>query len=334
MTQQISISVILPFYQAELTLERAVQSILKQTFTDFELLLVDNNSTDQSAEIAWKLAQCDPRIRLLHESRQGVVFAMNRGMTAASGKYLARMDADDVSLPERLEKQYRFLEEHPGVGLVGCNVRHVSSLPSKGLQRFVDWVNTFHSEEEIWLNRFVEIPLVQPSVLFRAELVKQHGAYREGDFPEDYELFLRWLAGGVRFAQLPEVLLEWHDSETRLTRTDERYSTEAFYRTKAQYFAQWFQQSQAQKELWIWGAGRKSRQRGRFLEDEGLEIAGYYDLKANKTSDKPCFSFHDIPQPGAQFILSMVGNYGAREKISSFLESKQYRAGVDYLLMA
>jgi glycosyltransferase involved in cell wall biosynthesis len=259
---------------------------------------------------------------------------MNRGVQNARGEMIARMDADDVSLPGRLEKQYRFLQTHPQIGLVGCNVRHVSSLPSAGLQRFVDWVNTFHSEEEIWLNRFVEIPLIQPSVLFRAGLVEQHGAYRHGDFPEDYELFLRWLAGGVRFAQLPEVLHEWHDSETRLTRTDERYSTEAFYKTKAHYFARWFQQTQPGKELWVWGAGRKARQRVRFLEAEGLQIAGYYDLKAHKTTERPSLAFHDIPQPGAQFVLSMVGRYGAREKISSFLKSKQYQAGVDYLMMA
>lgn len=330
----VPISVILPFFNAERTLERAVQSILKQTFRDFELLLVDNNSTDQSADIAWKLAQSDDRIKLLHEPQQGVVFAMNCGMDAARGSYLARMDADDVSLPGRLEKQYRFLQNYPDVGLVGCNVRHVSSLPSKGLQRFVDWVNAFHSEEEIWLNRFVEIPIIQPSVLFRGELLRQHGAYRQGDFPEDYELFLRWLAGGVCFAQLPDVLLEWHDSETRLTRTDERYSTEAFYKTKAHYFAQWFLQNQARKALWIWGAGRKSRQRVRFLEEEGLQVAGYYDLKAHKTTEKRCLAFHDVPQPGTQFILSMVGRYGAREKISSFLDSRQYRAGHDYLMMA
>lgn len=334
MSQQIPISVVLPFFQAELKLERAVQSILKQTFTAFELLLVDNNSTDRSAEIAWKLAQSDSRIKLLYEQQQGVAFAMNRGMAAARGSYLARMDADDISLPERLEKQHQFLQNHPRIGLVGSNVRHVSSLPSDGLQRFVDWVNGFHSEEEIWLNRFVEIPLIQPGVLFRAELVKQYGAYRHGNFPEDYELFLRWLAGGVRFAQLPEVLHEWHDSETRLTRTDERYSTEAFYKTKAHYFAQWFMQKQAEKELWIWGAGRKSRQRVRFLEDEGLHVAGYYDLKSHKTSEKPSLAYHAVPEPGTQFILSMVGRYGAREKISSFLENKQYRAGGDYLMMA
>lgn len=329
-----AVSVVLPFYQAEDTLKRAVTSILNQTFTDFELLLVDNNSTDRSAEIARELAQTDARISVIQERKQGVVFAMNRGMKEARGAFIARMDADDVSLPERLEKQFQFLQQHPYIGLVGCQVKHVSPLPSKGLERFVNWVNSFHTSEAIFQNRLVEIPIIQPTVMFRAELVGEHGNYREGDFPEDYELFLRWLDAGVRFYQLPEMLHEWHDSETRLTRTDDRYSAEAFYKTKAYYFARWFVRTHPQRELWVWGAGRKARQRARLLEEQGLTISGYYDLKAGKTTERACRSYVDIPAPGQQFILSMVGNRGAREKITKFLLERNYQAGSDFLLMA
>ncbi|MGQ7869769.1 glycosyltransferase family 2 protein [Sunxiuqinia sp. sy24] len=328
------VSVVLPFYQAENTLERAVKSILSQTFTDFELLLVDNNSMDRSVEIARQMALTDSRIKVFHEKEQGVVFAMNRGMQEARGKFIARMDADDVSLPERLEKQFRFLQQHPQFGLVGSRVKHVSPLPSKGLERFVKWVNSFHTSDEIFQNRLVEIPIIQPTVMFRAELVGQYGAYREGDFPEDYELFLRWLDAGVLFYQLPELLHEWHDSETRLTRTDERYSPHAFYKTKAYYFARWFLRTHPQLEIWVWGAGRKSRQRARLLEEQGVTIRGYYDLNANKTAERLCRSYVDIPEPGRQFILSMVGNHGARDQIESYLKNRHYQPGTDFLLMA
>lgn len=328
------ITVILPYYQAENTLKRAVESILRQTFTKFELLLIDNRSTDKGPKIARQMAQADSRIRLLFEEEQGVVFAMNKGLLEARGKFIARMDADDVALPERLEKQHAFLLKNPEIGLVGSNVRHVSDLPSKGLQRFVNWVNAFHSAEAIWTNRFVEIPLIQPSVLFRADLHQKYGLYRNGDFPEDYELFLRWLDAGVRFFQLPEVLHEWHDSTSRLTRTDSRYSQDAFYRTKAQYFAKWFKRVEPEKALWIWGAGRRSRQRARLLEQQGLKISGYYDLKNAQSKQVTCLSYQEIPNPGSQFILSMVGNYGAREKITNFLEERNYQAGRDFLLLA
>ena len=328
------VSVVLPFYNAELTLGRAVSSILDQTFSDFELILVDNNSTDGSSRIAELFAAKDDRIKMIREEEQGVVFAMNKGMELARGRFIARMDADDVSHPKRLRKQLQFLIDNPEIGLVGCNVRHVSDLPSEGMSRFVDWVNSFHSPKEIWQNRFVEIPMIQPSVMFRTHLWQVHGKYKEGDFPEDYELFLRWLDAGVRFKKLKETLLDWHDSEGRLTRTDSRYSSEAFYKTKAFYFIKWFSKRIENKELWIWGAGRKSRQRARLLEEEGLTIQGYFDFKNKTVAEKECKSYEDIPTPGQTFILSMVGNYGARERITDFLDKKGYQLGEDYLVMS
>ncbi len=328
------VSIVLPFYNAESTLERAIVSIIDQSFSDFELLLIDNNSTDLGSEIAKSFAIKDKRIKLFREEQQGVVFAMNKGMELAQGRFIARMDADDVSYPKRLEKQLKFLVDNPEIGLVGCNVRHVSDLPSKGMSRFVDWVNSFHSPKEIWQNRFVEIPLIQPSVIFRSHLWEVHGNYQEGDFPEDYELFLRWLDAGVRFKKIKETLLEWHDSSGRLTRNDSRYSSEAFYKTKTFYFVKWFSRTITDKPLWIWGAGRKARQRTRLLEEEGLTIAGYFDLKAQRISNKQCKSYEDMPNPGEIFILSMVGNHGAREKISDFLNRKGYMQGTDYLLMS
>src|SRR6056297_406605 len=114
------ISVILPFQNAETTLSEAVQSIVNQTFPDFELLLVDNNSSDNSRNIACKWAKKDQRISLLEEKRPGVAHAMNCGLKNAGGRFVARMDADDISHPERLEKQLLFLKKNPDTGLVGC----------------------------------------------------------------------------------------------------------------------------------------------------------------------------------------------------------------------
>jgi glycosyltransferase involved in cell wall biosynthesis len=97
---KIRVSVVMPFYNAGATIARAIQSILDQTYCNFELLLVDNNSTDNSTVIAREFAQNDKRIVLLQEPRQGVTYAANKGNNAARGEYIARMDADDVSLPE------------------------------------------------------------------------------------------------------------------------------------------------------------------------------------------------------------------------------------------
>ena len=116
------ISVILPFRDASSTLRRAVKSILDQNFTDFELLLVDDGSTDDSPDIADSFD--DDRIRHVKLKPLGIVGALNEGIYASHGNYIARMDADDYSHPERLRKQYDFLQANPDVGVVSCLIRY------------------------------------------------------------------------------------------------------------------------------------------------------------------------------------------------------------------
>ncbi|WP_340112143.1 glycosyltransferase family 2 protein [Maribellus mangrovi] len=326
------VSVILPFYNAETTLKAAVESILNQTFRDFELQLINNNSTDSSQQIAEELAQTDARVRLHNETKPGVANAMNCGIGYARGELIARMDADDIAYPERLSKQYEFLQNNPEICFLGTEVKYVPHQKNTaGFRRFVKWVNSFHSHQEIEMNRFIEIPIVNPTILFRRELYDKYGGCLDGDFPEDYEMQLRYLDAGVKMAKLPEPLLEWHDYSTRLTRTDERYSTEAFFKTKATYFRKWSEQNNPfHPRTWIWGAGRKTRQRTVFLEQEGLKIEGRIDIKASKSDT---LFYKDIPVPGKLFIVSMVTNTGAGEKIREFLVERNYEEGKDFILM-
>lgn len=329
------VSVILPFFNAEKTISISVQSILHQTFSDFEILLIDNNSTDNGFSIVEKLASKDSRIRIFKEEKQGVVHAMNCGLKNASGKFVARMDADDVSMPDRIKKQLAFLEAYPEIDFVGTEVKYVAhNKNTAGFKRFVDWANSFHSADEIERNRFVEIPIINPSILFRKELFEKLGGCYHGDFPEDYEMQLRYLEAGVKMAKLMEPLLEWHDFSTRLTRTDERYSSEAFFKTKARYFKKWSEKNNPfHPNIWIWGAGRKTRQRAKSLEKEGLIIDGFYDVVKAKTTQKTTLHYSQIPEPGQLFILPMVTNYGAREQIKEFLLKANYVEGVDFILM-
>ena len=330
----LKVSVIIPYFNAEKTLERAVLSMLEQSFRNFELILVNNNSSDKSEEIAQKLAQTDSRIVLLNEPKQGVTFAANTGNSAAQEQYIARMDADDYSLPERLEKQVDFLNHHPNIGVVSCLVKHVSHRENtRGLETFVKWVNTIQTPEQIELNRFIETPIINPSVMFRKSLIEKHGEYLHGDFPEDYELWLRWLGNGVKMEKIPEVLFHWYDSDTRLTRADKRYSTDAFYQTKTLHLAKWLQQ-QGHYYVWIWGAGRVSRKRALLIMEQGIFVEGFIDVKAREFSDGCCIAYHQFNWHIPTFILSYVANRGAREKIRRFMLEKGKKEGLDFLLVS
>ena len=240
---------------------------------------------------------------------------------------------------ERLAEQLAWLEraEHRDVGVVGCLVEFGGDRAANaGYALHVDWVNSLVTPEEMAVNRFVEQPVVNPSVMFRRELVAQHGGYRDGDFPEDYELWLRWLDAGVRMAKVPRVLLTWHDAPTRLTRTDARYAPDAFFRVKAEWIARELARSGGGREVWVWGAGRHTRKRAAGLERWGVRIAGYIDVDVKKTgrgiggTGLPVIGESDLPAPGKIVVLSYVTTRGARDYNRARLWERGYVEGQDF----
>lgn len=340
-----AVSVILPVHNACGTLRAAVESLEADVLAlsgtaGTEVIAVDDGSTDGSGELLDTLAESFSWLRVLRIPHGGIVAALNAGITFARGDLIARMDADDVSLPGRLPSQRDYLAGHDDIGLVGGQVvfggdrRH-----ARGYALHVDWLNDLRTPEEISLARFVESPFAHPSVMFRRELVESHGGYRQGDFPEDYELWLRWMDAGVRMARMPVPVLQWNDPPQRLSRTDERYSVDAFYAVKARYLARWLSRNNPfHPAVHLWGAGRITRQRVRKLQAEGIRVAGWVDIDPAKIGQRidgaPVLPPDQLPPPGACFVLPYVGSRDARAEIESWLDAHGYRKGKDYIAAA
>lgn len=330
------VSVVLPFFNAGKTLFKAAESIRGQDFLDWECILVDNNSTDNSRAVALSMVKKDSRFSLVEEKTQGVMFASNRGCEHARGTYIARMDADDVARTGRLRVQSEFLDRHGDYGAVAGLVKHVGDpLTTGGFSRFVDWSNSVISNDEILLRRFIEAPIVNPTAMWRREIMEQFGLYHSGDFPEDYEMWLRWLDKGVKIAKVPEVVLDWHDSADRLTRTHPIYSDKAFYEIKSVYLAKWLSaHNPFSPGVWIWGASRISRRRARILEQQGVRVDAYIDTKRSRQLEREVIFYEDLPVAGEGFILTYIRQMDNREKIQRFLGERGYVEGKDYLLVS
>jgi glycosyltransferase involved in cell wall biosynthesis len=330
------VTVVLPFYNAEKTLSMALRSISEQEFSDFECLMVDNNSTDGSREIAAGYERDDLRFNLMKERKQGVMYASNTGCAFARGAYIARMDADDVSRPCRLRVQSEFLDGHPDFGAVAGLVNHVGDpATTAGFRRFVEWSNSIITYSEIFNRRFIEAPIVNPSAMWRKGIMERYGLYLSGGFPEDYEMWLRWLDRGVKIEKVQEVVLDWYDSEERLTRTHPIYSEQAFYEIKSRYLAKWLSANNPFHPLvTVWGASRISRRRARMLEQYGIGIQTYIDTKKGRQIKKELIYFDDLPAAGSRFILTYIRQMDNREKIQAFLEERGYVEGKDYLLVS
>jgi len=273
----------------------------------------------------------------VHTAPLGIAAALQRGCALACGEWIARMDADDHMHPRRLELQLQHAAAHPELGVISCRVAYGGDGP--GYAAHVDWINALIDPEVIALRRFVEAPVAHPSVMFRSELPGLHGGYRDGDFPEDYEMWLRWLDAGVSFGKVDQQLLTWNDSPTRLSRTDPRYAVERFYQVKCHWLARWLDaEVDSHRELWLWGAGRITRRRFQALESHGMVMTGFIDIDPNKVGSqrdgRPVRAHHDLPDRKNAFILVGVGNRGAREEIQALLDAAGWIEGRDYLLAA
>jgi glycosyltransferase involved in cell wall biosynthesis len=230
-----AVSVVIPAFNAERYLEQAVKTVLAQTLGNFECIVVDDGSTDRTARILAELAQRDSRVRPLRIEHSGIVAALNAGLKASRAPLVARMDADDLCLPDRFARQVEYLDNHPECVALGTRVMLVDPYGSPLWE--ID-IRTAHEEIEDELLAANGWAIFHPSVMMRRDPVLGLGGYRqEYQWSEDIDLFLR-IAEIGRLANLPQTLLHYRQhlaSVNRLkteeqVRTNERLLVEAFRR--------------------------------------------------------------------------------------------------------
>jgi glycosyltransferase involved in cell wall biosynthesis len=223
------ISVVMPTYNTPLEyLRKSVESILKQTFADFELLIIDDGSTETQG-IEWLETLQDPRIRLIR-NQHDFIESLNRGIMESKGKYIARMDADDIMLPHRLQVQYDFMEEHPDVDICGSWMKIFGN--RKGT------VQTYVGHKEIVFSILQTNPMAHPTVILRKLSVCQNekSLYKRGyDCAEDYKLWTDLAMKGLRFANIPEILLEYRHSENQVTSTRQKEMYQSSIKIQMEY---------------------------------------------------------------------------------------------------
>jgi glycosyltransferase involved in cell wall biosynthesis len=331
----------MPCYNAEATLEEALDPLQAQTHPDFEIVVVDDGSTDGSAEILAQRAADDGRIRVIGQAHAGIVPALKTGFGECRGALVARMDADDRCASDRLVKQAGFLDAHPEIDVAGCLVRlFPPETVREGFEINIDWLNGLVRHAEIVREIFVESPLPHPSVMFRKKAVLAVGGYQDNGWAEDYDLWLRMALAGSRFGKVPETLVEWREHADRLTRTDGRYSLENFLRAKAHYLA--LGPLRDCDAVVIWGAGMMGRRLSKHLIRGGAPVTAFVDIDPKKIGRSrrglPIIAPEALPAELAAHrnpvVLAAVGARGARELIRGRLEGFGLEEGADWFAVA
>jgi glycosyltransferase involved in cell wall biosynthesis len=235
-------------HNGEAYLTQALDSILSQSFSSFEFIVIDDASTDDTADILRDYARRESRICLLsNQKNMGLAWSLNRGLKQANGRYIARMDADDISLPLRLEKQFFFMEEHPGVGVLGTAVEIIDSAGQVIGQRM-------YPPDPIVIRwrLALENPLCHPTVMIRRNVLQDAPYHSDLNTAQDYDLWCR-LGSMTSFANLPEPLLRFRKHGANLTYTkggEQRENSLSISQSYIQHFLGTLIPDEVVKNLW------------------------------------------------------------------------------------
>ncbi len=281
MINETAITVLMPAYNAERYIGEAIQSVLQQTFIDFELLIVNDGSTDGTEKIIRNFF--DDRIVLINKSHEGISKALNTGLKYAKGKYIARFDADDICFPERLQKQIAFLETHPNYLLTGSDAEYILATG----EFLFNFKCIAHEHGEIIGKLFFYCPIIHSSVMYRKDVVIEAGYYSE--HAHHFEDYLLWaqLAKKGKLHNISKPLIKVRFNPASLT-IDEKWRSHKFRSLK-----------------------RKVIRRGTITEKEGTELLGI--IKEKNTDEIKLAAYHALC--GKKFLADNYQPQKARIQI-------------------
>ena len=313
----------MPARDASATIEDALRGLKEQRGAPpYEIVCVDDASTDATGAILERA-----KVTIVKGHGNGLVAALNQGLSRCRGDLVARMDADDLVHPDRLRLQAELLAKDPSLGAAGSLVH----CDAPGLQRLEKWLNETVTRDQCRNARFIEAPLVHPSTTFRREALG--AGWQDNGWAEDWDLLLRLVEQGWELAKVPQHLLTWRDSPHRLTRTHQAYREDRMFRLRAHYLARGPLKDRA---FDIWGAGPTGKRLARELEPHSRKPRAFFDVDRKKRIARgvPVFTAEKLPPPGEALMLCAVGAAGAREEIRAVLEPRGHLEGRDFLFAA
>ncbi|WP_379926556.1 glycosyltransferase family 2 protein [Mariniflexile jejuense] len=327
------ISIITPFKNTAAYLPDCINSIINQTYTNWELVIVDDGSTDNSYEIVNAFAEHDNRITLLKNNGSGIIDALQHAFKHSKGNFITRMDSDDIMTPNKLEVLATSLithgEKHVAVGLV---TYFSETGVGEGYKSYENWLNKLTKTGDNYSEIYKECVIPSPCwMVYRSDFIVCD-AFNPNRYPEDYDLTFRFYKHNFKCIPCNIVLHRWRDYSTRTSRTHIHYAQNHFTNLKLRHFLEI--DYNPEKTLIIWGAGTKGKLMASILLEKNIPFEWICDNPKKIGKDiygKTLRDFKTLSELNNTQSLVTVANKLAQEEIKTYLNKINKQPFTDYI---
>ncbi|WP_179319744.1 glycosyltransferase family 2 protein [Winogradskyella helgolandensis] len=326
------VSIVIPFKNTEAFIKECITSILRQTYSNWEAIFIDDYSEDNSYSIVENYTQQDSRVKLYKNSDSGIIEALKTAYKHSSGSYISRMDSDDIMTPTRLETMVSNLEKYGKKHLAIGQVKYFRADGlSGGFARYEQWLNSLTVEGKNYSEIYKECVIPSPCWMLHREDFDACGGFNSDIYPEDYDLAFRFYKANYTCIPCDKVLLHWRDYSTRTSRTHEHYAENSFLDLKVKYFLEL--NYDASRPLAIWGAGHKGKTLAKILLKQNIPFNWICDnpKKIGKhIYDQELFNFDYLSELKNPQSIVTVANLEAQKEIKHYFETQNMQAMIDY----
>ncbi|WP_425076899.1 glycosyltransferase family 2 protein [Psychroserpens sp. S379A] len=320
---QALISILTPFKNTSEFLPECLDSIIQQSYTHWELLIIDDHSSDNSYAIVNEYAQNDARIKLFKNSGSGIINALRLAFEKSSGTYITRMDSDDIMHPKKLEFMLNDLQTHGKQHIALGHVKYFSKTGiGDGYAKYETWLNKLTSKGKNYSEIYKECVIPSPCWMIHREDLMTCEAFQPNRYPEDYDLTFRFYKHHIKCIPSNHLLHYWRDYSTRASRTDSNYAENHFLDIKLHYFLEL--NYNPSRPLTIWGAGKKGKTIAKLLQEKNIDFIWICDnpKKIGKhIYNVKLFNFNHLKTLKNPQSIITVANSKEQQIIKSYFKS-------------
>ncbi|MFX0557996.1 glycosyltransferase [Maribacter sp. CXY002] len=326
------ISILIPFKNTAKFLPECINSILVQTYTNWEVIAINDHSTDTSLETLQSYQAKDERIKVFNNDGVGIINALRTAYNLSTGDYITRMDSDDMMTSERLLIMLRALLEKGNRHLAVGQVKYFSNRGiSNGYERYAMWLNNLTISGNNFTEIYKECVIPSPCWMVSRKDLDYCNAFESDRYPEDYDLAFRFYANKLKVIPCDTILLHWRDYDTRTSRTSEHYAQNYFLDIKLHYFLKL--DYQPLKTLVVWGAGNKGKTIAKVLLEQNIDFHWVCDNPkkiGKEIYGKEMQSFQVLNEIKSSQSIITVANVEAQEEIMVYFKKQNRLPMLDY----